>query len=409
MNDTRIGRSPHLLQSVRIRLDGEVGTVSSIPLRRWSVDSSMVFSNDPDSAIASSQSRLPSHHAVGGGFVNPWPTGGRPGELTSVLRWAVERAFKRFTDPAPAALPRVPAALPKADELGGDIAATWLGHSTVLVQCDGLNILTDPVWARRVSPFRFAGPSRWVPPMLPIAALPRIDVVLQSHNHYDHFDLAATRAIAAKNPAALWCVPLGMSKAVRKCGVRRVTELDWWGMSAHDIERGGALGPVAVSVHATPAQHFSGRGLFDRNKSLWCGWMIEVGAKRIYFAGDSALHPDFDDIARRLGPFDLTIIPIGAYDPRWFMSWVHMNPEEAVTAWRDISAVQREQFGATPPPMLGVHWGTYKLTDEPMDEPPRRTAAAWSQANLPPDALWICAHGETRRTSGRKPLDASAK
>jgi N-acyl-phosphatidylethanolamine-hydrolysing phospholipase D len=329
-----------------------------------------------------------------------------------VLRWMIERMLKRTPAPAKGALRRTTLRLPDVAGLGGDIAATWLGHSTVLLQVGGINILTDPVWARRVSPVTFAGPKRWVPPTLPIAELPPIHVVLQSHDHYDHFDLAATRAIAARNPDALWCVPLGMRDSVSRCGVHRITEQDWWTSTTHTVTPAGSLAngnaPV-VRVQAVPAQHFSGRGLTDRDRTLWCGWVIEVDGRRIYFAGDSALHPEFGDIARRTGPFDLTIIPIGAYDPRWFMRAVHMDPDEAVVAWQTIAEVQRDVHHRAPPPMLCIHWGTYKLTDEPMDEPPKRAAAAWAAAGLNPDLLWICAHGESRQTAVAATLHPAAR
>ncbi len=356
----------------------------------------------------------PAHHRGDGGFENPWPTHGRPGELASVLRWMAQRIGQRNVDPPARTIERVPANPPSADALGTDVAATWLGHSTTLIQCGGVTVLTDPVWARRVGPLGVAGPRRWVPPMLPIAALPPIHVVLQSHNHYDHFDAAATRAIAARNPDAVWCVPLGMKAAVARCGVTHVLELDWWGSAVPDIPRfvSGAgkastrssAAPIsmqvtAVRVTAVPAQHFSGRGARDRNRSLWCGWVVEVGGARVYFAGDSAHHSEFAEISERLGPFDLTVIPIGAYEPRWLMSWIHMNPDEAVSVWQTIARVQGEIHHVSPPPLLCVHWGTYKLTDEPMDEPPRRIASLWEAAGLPFEALWILPHGATRRTA----------
>ena len=347
----------------------------------------------------------PAHHRPTGGFQNPWATAARSVERAEVLRWLASRTFARGGDPPRTALPRVTPAVPRAADLGGDLAATWLGHSTVLLQVAGVNILTDPVWAHRVSPVSIAGPARWVQPMLPIDALPPIHVVLQSHNHYDHFDLAATRAIAKRNPDALWCVPLGMRAPVARCGVRRITEQDWWASTTHQLSSGDGAVPVA-RVQAVPAQHFSGRGLTDHDRSLWCGWVIELDGRRIYYAGDSALHPEFDQIATRSGPFDLTIIPIGAYDPRWFMRAVHMNPEEAVTAWQSIADVQRVLHHRAPPPMLCIHWGTYKLTDEPMDEPPKRVAAAWAAAGLHADLLWVSAHGETRRTPIAASLEA---
>ena len=287
--------------------------------------------------------------------------------------------------------------LPASNTLHGAVAATWLGHSTVLLQFADVTVLTDPVWAHRVSPVSFAGPVRWVPPMLALADLPRIDFVLQSHNHYDHFDRAATRELAHRNPRAIWCVPLGMAPAVRRCGVGDVREFDWWNGAALPVLT--AHGEEIVRVDAVPAQHFSGRGLADRDRSLWCGWTVAATGARVYFAGDSGYHPQFGEIAQRCGPFDLTILPIGAYEPRWFMSRVHMNPGEAVAAWRTMSDVQREHHGLPPSPMLGVHWGTYRLTDEPMDEPPVRTREHWQNAGLPDGLLWLLAHGETRRLS----------
>jgi N-acyl-phosphatidylethanolamine-hydrolysing phospholipase D len=232
--------------------------------------------------------------------------------------------------------------------------------------------------------------------MLPLAGLPRIDIVLQSHDHYDHFDRSAARTLAHRNPDMHWCVPLGMGASVRALGAQRVHELDWWG--AEDITVRTSAGSVTARVSAVPARHFSGRGLTDRDRSLWCGWTISVAEARAYLAGDSGVHPQFGEIAERRGPFDLTILPIGAYEPRWFMSRVHMNPDEAVAAWRSIADVQQSLHRRPAPPMLGVHWGTYRLTDERMDEPPTRTRHMWRAHGLDESRLWILAHGETRRT-----------
>ena len=295
----------------------------------------------------------------------------------------------------PSDLPRTAPAIPSPASLERETAATWLGHSTVLLQTGGVTLLTDPVWARRVSPVAFVGPSRWVPPMLSLDDLPPIDVVLQSHNHYDHFDRAATRVLARRNPAARWCVPLGMAAPVRRCGVSHVQEFDWW--ESRELPVGTTSGGVRVRVCAVPAKHFSGRSLTDRDRTLWCGWTVSVGDARLYFAGDSGQHPEFDIIAEREGPFDLTILPIGAYEPRWFMSRVHMNPDEAVSAWQTIAGVQATRHRRPAPPLLGVHWGTYRLADEPMDEPPRRTRELWRAAGLDESKLWTLAHGETRR------------
>jgi len=275
--------------------------------------------------------------------------------------------FIRRTDPTFSA-PRAP-----ADRL----TATWVGHSSVLLQLGGLNILTDPMWSPRASPVPFAGPWRWVPPAIAFEALPPIDIVLQSHNHYDHLDDRTVRRLARDHPAAAWLVPLGLAPFVRARGARRVIELDWW----EEAE----VGPVRVAC--TPAQHFSGRGFTDRGATLWCGWALAgaAGGRRAFFAGDSGLHPEFGSIASRYGPFDVALLPIGAYEPRWFMRAIHMNPEEAVEACRALGARV----------MIPIHWGTFKLTDEAMDEPPVRAAAAWRAAGLPADGYRELAHGET--------------
>jgi len=334
----------------------------------------------------------PAHHHPKRGFRNPWPSARRDGPSGGFLRWMLERRRRSpQPDPAPSALPRVASPVLPRDLGPAVIAATWLGHSTVLIQAGGVTLLTDPVWAERASPLPFAGPRRWVPPPIAIDSLPPIDIVLQSHNHYDHFDHAATRLLARRFPEATWCVPLGLAEPARRLGVRLVRELDW--DQGVDIpSRGGSL-----RVTAVPAQHFSARGLHDRDRTLWTGFVVRTPSGSVYFAGDTGLHPEFGRIAADHGPFDLAILPIGAYEPRWFMRPVHLNPEDAVAAWQEVACAQADTHGAPPPPLLGVHWGTYKLTDEPMDEPPRRMRDLWRAAGLDEALLWVLAHGETRR------------
>lgn len=269
-----------------------------------------------------------------------------------------------------------------SDLNGSRLGVTWLGHSTVLIQTPAATVLTDPVWAERVSPFSFLGPRRWVPAPLALEALPRLDLVLLSHNHYDHLDQATVRRLAELQPGAPWITPLGLSATLRAWGVREAIELDWW-----DVHRAGA-----VEIGCAPAMHFSARGFRDRNRTLWCGWGIKLGERRAFFAGDTGYHPEFPRIRERFGPFDLLLLPVGAYEPRWFMRPVHMNPEEAVLAYRDLVSGPAESPGV----MVPIHWGTYKLTDEPMDEPPGRTRQAWMGAGLPEERLWVLQHGETR-------------
>lgn len=254
---------------------------------------------------------------------------------------------------------------------------TWVGHATFLIQIAGLNVLTDPVFSRRVSPFSFAGPERLAPLGLALAELPAIDLVLVSHNHYDHLDDTAVRAIAAANPAVQFAVPMGLRRWFAARGIERVVELDWW--------QSAMLGEAKVTV--LPTQHFSGRGLRDRNATLWCSLLLEAGGKKIYFAGDTGYSKDFADIGAAYPGIDLALLPIGAYDPRWFMKSVHVDPEEAVQMFRDLGARHA----------AAMHWGTFRLTTEPLDEPPQRLAKALDAAGIPHERFFTMQHGETRR------------
>ena len=270
--------------------------------------------------------------------------------------------------------------------MAAELRLTAVGHSTFLIQFGALNILTDPVWSERASPLAFAGPKRRHAPGLALDALPPIDLVLLSHDHYDHFDDTTVRALAQRFPDATWCAPLGVGARLRARGVRRVVESDWWEVTALGAELRDAR------VTCLPAAHFSGRTPFDRDRTLWCGWAIEVGERRIYFAGDTGSHPEFDLIGRRLGLVDAVFMPIGAYEPRWFMRPVHLDPDEALAAFGALTA----PHPAHPTVMVAMHWGTFILTDEPPDEPPRRIVNAWKQEQRPDERLWLLAPGETR-------------
>lgn len=331
---------------------------------------------------------VPTHHRPGGGFRNPWP--GDPGThgVRDLLRWMVWQRLttRRPRDPDPSSFPRVPPSHP-ARVVAPDVAVTWVGHSSFLVQLDGVNLLTDPVWSARASPFAFVGPRRWVPPGIPFDALPPIDVVVLSHNHYDHLDDRTVRRLARRYPDAAWVAPLGLRPFLAERGATRVTELDWW----EEVSLG------ALRLASAPARHFSARGWRDRGDTLWCSWSILGPTRRLYFGGDSAYHPEYIRIGERHGPFDVAFLPIGAYEPRWFMRGVHMTAEEGVQAYLDLCA-PHESAGQTA--MVPMHWGTFKLTDEPMDEPPRRARAAWAESGLPEPCYWQLAHGETRRLSG---------
>jgi N-acyl-phosphatidylethanolamine-hydrolysing phospholipase D len=252
---------------------------------------------------------------------------------------------------------------------------TWIGHATFLVRMDGVTFLTDPMFANRASPVAFAGPKRRQPPGVPLDALPPIDFATLSHDHYDHTDVAAIAALAKHGTRFI--AGLGMGDLVRAAG-GEVVELDWWQTTT--------IG--SVRVHCVPAQHFSGRSLFDGDRRLWAGFVVEGPTRRFYHAGDTGYFDEFRDIGARFGPIDLAALPIGAYEPNAdIMRFVHVNPEEAVAAARDVGARR----------VVGMHWGTFDLTDEPLDEPPRRFHAAGAAAGFAPDALWTLAVGATRK------------
>jgi len=322
---------------------------------------------------------LPAHHDPKGGFRNPWPSSQLHG-FGSFLKWMVTRGRR----PAAGNTPRsVKTGTPADDAAEGGLSVTWIGHSTFLIRAGGMSVLTDPVWSERASPVQFVGPHRYVPPGLSFDELPPIDAVFISHDHYDHLDDTTIRRLIGRFPLVRWFTPLGVGPFFHKRGAADVTELDWWQSSTSG----------AISAVCTPAQHFSGRYPWNRNATLWSGWVIGLGARRVFFAGDTALHPEFADIATRSGPFDMAILPIGAYEPRWFMQAVHMNPEDAVAAYSGIAGVP----GNDECIFIPAHWGTFRLTDEPLDEPPQRLRKSWSEAALPQESLCVLSPGETKR------------
>jgi N-acyl-phosphatidylethanolamine-hydrolysing phospholipase D len=277
---------------------------------------------------------------------------------------------------------------------------TWIGHASALIQVPGLNVLTDPVWSDRSSPVGFAGPRRFVPPPIPLEALPPIHAVMLSHDHYDHLDRPTVGALRARfGPDLTWLTPLGYRRWFEAQGVENVVERDWW----QDVDLPGGL----FKATCVPARHWTRRRVGGTNSRLWCGWVVAprsapgeapggASLPSVYFAGDSGYAPAFAEIGARLGPFDVSLIPIGAYDPRWFMAPAHMNPEEAVRAYQDAGGQ-----GA----FLAVHWGTWRLTFEDPLEPPSRARAAWKAAGLPDDDLHILPHGGTlvRHTGASRP------
>ena len=239
----------------------------------------------------------------------------------------------------------------------------WIGHSTFLIKKSGIVILTDPVFSDRASPFKNIGPKRLIPPAIPLNKLPKINFVTVSHNHYDHLDIESLKKISQLNPDAVFVVPAGDLKLLKKRKINNVYQFNWW--ESHKSE--------GLTFTFTPVQHWSKRGLFDRNKSLWGGWYMNFNEFSMYHAGDTGYSKDFIDTRLKLGSPKYAFIPIGAYDPEWFMAESHVNPEDAVQIMIDLEAEKA----------FGMHWGTFALTDEDTLEPPLRLEEALKSPNSP--------------------------
>jgi L-ascorbate metabolism protein UlaG (beta-lactamase superfamily) len=298
--------------------------------------------------------------------------GGAGRTLLDVLRW-------RWTG-EPARWPawvenRARPALPGRLE-AGEVGLTFINHITFLIQLPGLNVLTDPVYSERVSPLTSLGPARVRDPGLPFRQLPPIHLVLVTHNHYDHLDLATlVRLERAHRPLVL--TGLGNRAFLTQFGMRNVRELDWW----ESVDVGG------TSVSFTPAQHWSGRGgRRTRNRTLWGGFHLRAAATGVFFAGDTGLGRHFREIREQLGRPDIALLPIGAYEPRWFMAPQHMSPDDAVRAHIDLGAQVS----------VGTHFGCFRLTDEGIDDPVTELAAARARHGLAADSFQVLETGETR-------------
>jgi N-acyl-phosphatidylethanolamine-hydrolysing phospholipase D len=315
----------------------------------------------------------PSHHGERG-FLNPgYPWRQPPISVTGpffLRRFATSLLGARSSR-----LERVPndGAELRENALGSVPTVTWVGHSTLLVQMGHVSFLTDPIWSDTASPLP-VGPKRYVEPGLRIEDLPRIDFVLISHNHYDHMDLATLRRLAERGTR--FFVPLGNAHTLSSAGIGPVEELDWW-----DAKSVGQ-----VEIFCVPARHWSRRGANDLNKSLWSGWVVTAPDRKFYFAGDTGVFTGFDEIGGRLGPFDLAALPIGAYSPTEMMAPSHLAPEEAIAAAAPLRAQHT----------VAVHFGTFDLSDEPLEEPPHRFLEASRKAQRGPERDWVLKVGETR-------------
>ncbi|QPF92056.1 MBL fold metallo-hydrolase [Bradyrhizobium commune] len=292
------------------------------------------------------------------------PDGAPPRSLGEVLRWQLGGGRQRATWPD--WVPSPLADTPPARVDGDKVRLSFVGHASWLIQAGGLNILVDPVWSSRVSPVSFAGPKRHNDPGIPFEKLPKIDVVLVSHGHYDHLDIA-TLSRLAKNFAPRVVTPLGNDVTMRSTdSAIKAEAFDW-----HErVELGGGIAATLV-----PTRHWSARGMFDRNKALWASFVLETPAGKIYVVCDSGYGDGghFRRVAETHGPLRLAILPIGAYEPRWFMRDQHMNPEDAVKALGDCGAQQA----------LGHHHGTFQLTDEAIDAPAKALVEALDTAKIP--------------------------
>jgi N-acyl-phosphatidylethanolamine-hydrolysing phospholipase D len=265
--------------------------------------------------------------------------------------------------------------------------ATWINHCSFLIQVDGFHMLTDPIWSERCSPLSFLGPRRRHEPPIALKDLPTIDMVLISHDHYDHLDRKTVRALNERNPATLWVVPKEVGKWIAKQGVHHYVELSWWENASLEVD--GAP-PLSIEITAVPSQHFSGRGLFDKNKTLWAGYVVDFKRhrrkdKRLYFVGDTGYNSkDFKAIGNRFGEMDLSLIPIGTYVPAKFMDPVHISPQKATAIHQEVNSKLS----------IGMHWKTFRLSSEELHQPPYDLHRSLEKARVDPATFRVIDPGQ---------------
>ena len=312
----------------------------------------------------------PAHHLADGTYAN---TSGVAYEssFNKLLKWSWERRSKNLETF------EFEVEVPNYKEIyeNENIVITWIGHESFLYQNKDINVLTDPHFTQRASPLNFAGPKRYMAPGMKIDDLPNIDVVTISHSHYDHLDYKSVKLLSEKFENILFLVPLGLKKWFESKGIYNVRELDWW--DSFTIKE--------TLITFAPVQHWSARGLFDRNETLWGAWHFKNKFHSFIHLGDTGYTDDFRVIREKLGPVDLAAIPIGAYEPRWIMEFSHINPEEAVMTFLDLEASKA----------IGMAWGTFILTDEPVKEPPRELLKELKKSNISNEDFFILKHGES--------------
>lgn len=321
-------------------------------------------------AISAPRYRGPSSdHFDGTRFFNPGHVRAKGG--WDLVKWMLSRKTPRWEEDRGESYGPHP-----LGHFKGGIRITFVNHSTFLIQVDGVNVLTDPVWSRRVSPWSWIGPKRKRLPGIRFGDLPRIHVVLISHNHYDHLDIETMRMVCgAHHPTIV--APLGVKRYLDKCYLSGAVELDWW----KEMQRNG------LAIKAVPAQHFSGRGLLDRDATLWCGYVIRSSEGNLYFSGDTGYNDTtFRDIRAACGPMKVSMLPIGAYKPTWFMSPIHVSPEESVMIHRDVGSEVS----------IGMHFGTFQLADDGGDDPVTDLQIAKEKFGLNEDEFIVLKEGEAR-------------
>ncbi|MFC5412115.1 MBL fold metallo-hydrolase [Larkinella bovis] len=294
--------------------------------------------------------------------------------LGEALQWMLSGRDKKPWPPFRNLPPGPP---PPARVAGSQLRVTFVNHSTVLLQFDSLNVLTDPVWYNRTSPYQWIGPERNRPPGIRFDDVPKIDILLISHNHWDHLDIKTVRQLCQRDQPKIYC-PLGVKVFLEAQGCRNVTEMDWHGSLAYN---------TGTTIHCVPAQHFSGRGMFDRDATLWCGFIVDnKTAGKLYFVGDTGYGSFFRKTGEHYGPMRLSLIPIGAFQPTWFMSPIHCSPAEAVQIHKDIQSQQS----------VAIHYGTFPLADDSLPEPVEELQQALRNHPQLTEKFWTIPEGEGR-------------
>nr|XP_002741609.1 PREDICTED: N-acyl-phosphatidylethanolamine-hydrolyzing phospholipase D-like [Saccoglossus kowalevskii] len=318
-----------------------------------------------------------------GRYVNPWKTFKFPSKL-DIMRWMTLTPDNSNVPSKQKLDQTLPILRPNKTEIErpppSGIRITWIGHATVLVQFDGITILTDPIFSQRCSPTQLMGSKRYRDPPCTIHELPHIHAVVISHTHYDHLDVGTVRLLNARFGNSLrWFVPIGLLGWMNSMGCDNTIELDWW-------EENCIPEHPEVTFVFTPAQHWCRRGVADENKVLWGSWTVIGPNYKFFFGGDTGYCTVFEQIGRRFGPFDLAALPIGSYEPRWFMKSQHIDPMQAVQIHQDLKAKRS----------LGIHWGTFTMASEFYLEPPLKVKEALESKQLTPEEFFVLKHGETR-------------